>query len=117
MSDARLTLVKSEKPEHFTISCVEGEKIVAFGLNGSPLCLLVKHEIDVIDGECHTTSYGYRLATGPSKAEWLLRWEYFRQKPKPDLSLSAGPSSCQRQSHVGRSCAAQAAYSHRTRAS
>ncbi len=45
--------------------------------------MLVKHEIDVVGGECHTTSYGYRLATGEAKGDWLLRWEYFRQRPQP----------------------------------
>lgn len=53
-------------------------------MNGSPLFLLVKHEIDVAGGECHTTSYGYRLATGQAKDDWLLRWEYFRRPPQPD---------------------------------
>lgn len=46
--------------------------------------LLVKQEINVGDAEeCHTTSYGYRLATGNTKQDWLIRWEYFRQQPKP----------------------------------
>jgi hypothetical protein len=53
-------------------------------LNGSPLFLLVKHEIVVAGGECHTISYGYRLAASQAKGDWLLRWEYFRQPPQPD---------------------------------
>jgi len=83
VAHARLTLVESDRPDHFTITCVEGGRIVAFRLNGSPLFLLVSHEIDVVGGEPHTTSYGYRLATGKAKGDWLLRWEYFRRRPQP----------------------------------
>jgi hypothetical protein len=83
-------LVESERPGRFTISCVEGGRIVALRLRGSPLFLLVKHEIDVVGGECHTASYGYRLATGQAKDDWLLRWEYFRRPPRPDYPYPQG---------------------------
>jgi hypothetical protein len=29
-------------------------------------------------------SYTYRLASGQEKGDWLLRWEYFHQRPKPE---------------------------------
>ena len=38
----------------------------------------------MIDGECHTSFYAYRLATGEAKGDWLLRWEYSRRQPQPD---------------------------------
>jgi hypothetical protein len=34
--------------------------------------------------ECHTISYSYRLACGEAKGDWLIRWDYFRQRPMPD---------------------------------
>jgi hypothetical protein len=55
-------------------------------LSGSSLSLLVTHEIDVTDDKCHTASYSYRLASGRQKEDWLLRWEYYRRRPKPDYS-------------------------------
>jgi len=73
-----------ERPAHFTLAYFEHGEIAAFPLRGSPLFLLVKQEIDVDGDECHTTSYGYRLATGNAKQDWLIRWEYFRRLPKPD---------------------------------
>ncbi len=78
-------MLEGERPAHFTIACFEGRSIVPFALNGSSLLLLVKQEITVDDdGEPHTISYGYRLATGNAKQDWLIRWEYFRQRPRSD---------------------------------
>jgi hypothetical protein len=78
-------VLEGERPAYFTIACFEGPSIVPFALDGSSLLLLVKQEISVDDhAEPHTISYGYRLATGKAKQDWLIRWEYFRQRPKPD---------------------------------
>lgn len=48
--------------------------------------LLLSQTVEVVEGHCRTASYAYRLATGPAKRDWLLRWEYFRQPPKPDYA-------------------------------
>ena len=38
----------------------------------------------MVDGHCQTESYGYRLQADDSIESWLIRWEYFRDPPKPD---------------------------------
>jgi hypothetical protein len=44
--------------------------------------LLVSQNVWVDDDGLHTASYQYRLATGPEKDDWLVRWEYFRREPR-----------------------------------
>jgi hypothetical protein len=59
--------------------------ITPFALAGTGLRLFVHQTIDVgEEGHCQTADYQYRLASGDEKADWLLRWEYFRTPPTPD---------------------------------
>jgi hypothetical protein len=56
-----------------------------------PQCgCFVRQVIVVEDGRCHTESYGYRLQADELLASWLIRWEYFRQPPKPDYAYPLG---------------------------
>lgn len=68
----------------FMIACLDGTTPVPFALFGSSLRLLVTQVVQVDGDKCHTVTYAYRVATGNAKADWLLRWEYFRQPPKAD---------------------------------
>jgi hypothetical protein len=85
VSDARLTLLPLPgEAEHFTIACLDGTRAVSFALHDSALRLLIALTVDVDRDKCHTVSYAYRLVTAEAKHAWLVRWEYFRRRPKPD---------------------------------
>ena len=45
---------------------------------------MISHTVEVEDEKCHTASYAYRLMTAESKDAWVLRWEYFRRRPRSD---------------------------------
>ena len=85
VSDARLSLLPFPEDERaFEITRLVGAARAPFDLLGSPLRLFVRHTVVVIDGHCRTESYGYRLQSDEAAGSWLLRWEYFRDPPRPD---------------------------------
>lgn len=85
VSDGRLSLLALPYDENvFEITRLVGDSRASLSLHGSTLRLFVRQTITVIDGHCQTESYGYRLQSGDATETWLVRWEYFRDKPKPD---------------------------------
>lgn len=85
VSDGRLSLLASPDDEaSFEITrFVEGAR-APLELLGSDLRLFVRQAIVVEDGHCRTESYGYRIQSRDQTASWLLRWEYFRDRPRAD---------------------------------
>lgn len=85
VSDARLSLLPLPEDERaFEITRLVDAARVPLELFGSPLRLFVRHTIVVIDDHCQTESYTYRLQAEQAAGSWLLRWEYFRSRPRPD---------------------------------
>jgi hypothetical protein len=52
--------------------------VVPIELDGSPLRLLVHHNVVIVEDQPQTASYTYRLSSGDDKRDWVLRWEYQR---------------------------------------
>lgn len=91
MTDARLTLVPIPGGDtRYNLACVERGERVAFALHGVRERLYIRQAIEVVDGHCQTASYTYRYQLGPDKQSWLLRWEYFREPPRPDYEYPLG---------------------------
>lgn len=85
VSDARLSLLALPGEESaFEITRLVGAARAPLELLGSSLRLFVRHTVVVLDGHCQTESYGYRLQSGEASGSWCLRWEYFRDSPRPD---------------------------------
>lgn len=85
VSDARLSLLALPGDERaFEITRLIDSSRAPLELLGSQLRLFVRHTIVVTDGHCQTESYAYRLQGDQTSASWLLRWEYFRNPPRPD---------------------------------
>ena len=63
---------------------MEGGKRAAFALHGVTERLFVSQAIEVVGDHCQTVSCAYRYQSGPDKDSWLLRWEYFRERPRAD---------------------------------
>lgn len=55
-------------------------------LHGTALQLFMRQTIVVVDGHCQTESYSYRLQADASAKSWLIRWEYYRDPPRPDYA-------------------------------
>lgn len=91
-SDSRLSLLPLPHDEAaFEITrFVDGEAI-PLELLGSNLRLFVRQTIVVAaDGHCQTESYSYRLQRDATRNSWLVRWEYLRNRPKPDYPYPLG---------------------------
>jgi hypothetical protein len=85
VTDARLTLLPIPGREtQYNVACVETGERVAFALHGVTERLFVSQAIEVVGDHCQTVSYVYRYQFGDDKSSWLLRWEYFRERPRPD---------------------------------
>ncbi len=85
MTDARLTLLPIPGQEtHYNLACVENGERVAFALHGVSERLFIRQAIEVVGDHCQTVSYAYRYQSGEDRKSWLLRWEYFRERPRPD---------------------------------
>ena len=85
ITDARLSLLAVPSDESaFEITRLVDDVRAPLELFGSSLRLFVRHTIVVVDGHCQTESYGYRLESSAEAGSWLLRWEYFRDVPRPD---------------------------------
>jgi hypothetical protein len=63
---------------------VENGERVAFALHGVTERPFVSQAIEVVGDHCQTVSYAYRYQSRGDKSSWLLRWEYFRKRPRPD---------------------------------
>lgn len=59
-------------------------------LLGTELRLFVQQIIEVVDGHCQTESYIYRLQRDEGRASWIIRWEYFRERPRADFPYPLG---------------------------
>jgi hypothetical protein len=59
-------------------------------LFGSSLRLLIAQTVNVADERCETLGYQYRLTEGEAKTGWLIRWDYFREPPRPDYLYPLG---------------------------
>jgi len=83
--DARLTLLTIPGQEtHYNLACVENGERVAFALHGVSERLFIRQAIEIVGDHCQTVSYAYRYQSGEERKSWLLRWEYFRERPRPD---------------------------------
>jgi hypothetical protein len=85
VTDARLTLFPIPGDEaRYNLACVENGERVAFALHGVTGRLFVQQAIEIVGDHCQTVSYAYRYQSGPDRKSWLLRWEYFRERSRPD---------------------------------
>lgn len=85
VTDSRLSLIAlPEDDAAFEITRLEGRVRAPLDLHGTSLRLFVRQTIVVVNSHCQTESYGYRLQSDASTASWLIRWEYFRDPPRPD---------------------------------
>lgn len=92
VTDSRLSLLPLPHDDAaFAITRFVEEETTSLELLGSPLRLFVRQTIVVTaDGHCQTESYSYRLQRDASRESWLLRWEYYRNRPKPDYRYPLG---------------------------
>jgi hypothetical protein len=85
VTDARLSLIALPYDEKaFEITRFidgEGRPLELFGTS---LRLFIRQTIVVVDGHCQTESHTYRVQRDDSAKSWLLRWEYLRDRPRPD---------------------------------
>jgi hypothetical protein len=86
VSKSRLSLLPDQTVSHprFDVTRYVDDAIEPLELNGTSLLLLAQQKIDVEAGHCRTVTYQYRLQQERDPKSWLVRWEFFRQKPKPD---------------------------------
>jgi len=85
VTDARLTLLPIPGQEtHYNLACVGNGERVAFALHGVTERRFIRQAIEVVGDHCQTVSYAYRYQSGEDRKSWLLRWEYFRERPRPD---------------------------------
>lgn len=85
VTDARLSLIPlPDDDDAFEITRLVGRARTPLDLRGSPLQLFVRQTVVVVGGHCQTESYSYRLQSSESTQSWLLRWEYYRDLPRPD---------------------------------
>jgi hypothetical protein len=86
VTQSRLSLVPDKTVDHprFDILRYVGGATEPLELNRSPLLLLSQQKIDVEAGRCLTVTYQYRVQRAADPKPWLVRWEFFRQRPRPD---------------------------------
>lgn len=85
VTDARLSLIALPYDDDaFEITRFVDDEAQALDLFGTSLELLVRQKIVVVNGHCRTESHTYRLQREGSAKSWLLRWEYLRDRPRPD---------------------------------
>jgi hypothetical protein len=85
VTDARLTLLPIPgRDTQYNLACVQNRERVAFALHGVSERLFVQQAIEVAGDHCRTVSYAYRLQTSEGLKSWVLRWEYFRERPRLD---------------------------------
>lgn len=91
-SDSRLSLLPLPHDDAaFEITRFVEDEATSLELLGSDLRLFIRQTIVVTgDGHCQTESYSYRLQRDAGRASWLMRWEYLRNRPKPDYPYPLG---------------------------
>lgn len=84
VSDSRLSVIPIPDDEDaFEITRLVDSKRTPLDLRGTALQLFVRQTIVVVDGHCQTESYSYRLQAEAGAKSWLIRWEYYRDPPRP----------------------------------
>jgi hypothetical protein len=86
VSKSRLQAVKDETSDRprFDLTRLVGGATQPLELKGTRALLDVLQVFDVLGEHCVTVTYSYRLQLGPEKESWVLRWDYYRERPKPD---------------------------------
>jgi hypothetical protein len=85
VSDSRLSLVpRPDDPAAFELTRLMGTSPAPLELHGTSNRLFVRQLFVVVEGHCQVESYGYRLQTTEARESWLLRWEYYRERPRVD---------------------------------
>ena len=86
VTDSRLSLIPlPDDDDAFEITRLVDRARTPLDLRRSSLQLFVRQTVVVVGGHCQTESYTYRLQSGGSAKSWLLRWEYYRDLPRPDF--------------------------------
>jgi hypothetical protein len=88
VSRSRLAIIRDRTVEQprFDITRVVGGEVRPLELHGTPARLLVqqKVDVDVEQGRCLTVTYSYRYQADERPESWLFRWEFLRDRPRPD---------------------------------
>lgn len=85
ISDGRLTLLPDpEYDEQFYLCRVESAQRASLELRGTSARLFVGQAIEIDGGHVKTNSATYRYQLTEETSSWLIRWEYFRDRPRPD---------------------------------
>lgn len=87
MTDARLSLLPIPGGEtRYNLACFQNRERVPLALHGVGERLFVQQAIEVVGNHCQTVSYAYRFQSGEEMASWLLRWEYYRERPRAEYA-------------------------------
>jgi hypothetical protein len=83
VTDARLSLLPlpGEETRYF-LACFQNRERIPLALHGGGVRLFIQQAIEVVGNHCQTVSYAYRLQSDDDV--WLLRWEYYRERPRAD---------------------------------
>lgn len=86
VSKSRLSAVLDRTAAHprFDVLRYVGGSTEPLELNKSSLRLTAQQKIDVVAERCQTVTYQYRLQRSEDPKSWLVRWEFFRERPRPD---------------------------------
>ena len=86
VSRSRLTAVRDKTVSHprFDIVRYVDGASQPLELHRSPLLLSAQQKIDIDGDRCLTVTYQYRLQADDDPRSSLVRWEFFREKQKPD---------------------------------
>jgi hypothetical protein len=85
VTDARLSLIALPYDDYgFEITRFVNGEGRPMELFGTPLRLFIRQKIVVVDNHCQTESHTYRVQGDDDAKSWLLRWEYLRDRPRPD---------------------------------
>jgi hypothetical protein len=86
VSKSRLTALRDKTVEHprFDITRYVDGATHPIQLNGSSLLLRVQQKIEVVGERCQTVTYQYRLQRNGDRESWLVRWEFYRERPRVD---------------------------------
>jgi hypothetical protein len=85
VSDSRLSVsaIRGEGDTFRLARLVERED-APLELYGTTARLYVRQVVVVEDGRPRMKSYEYRYQADESRKSWLIRWEYSRERPRPD---------------------------------
>jgi hypothetical protein len=90
VSRSRLSIIRDRTVERprFDITRVVAGRVRPLELHGTSACLLVqqKIDVDVERARCLTVTYTYRYQADERPESWLFRWEFLRERPRPDYA-------------------------------